>query len=373
MENITNEQYVNLILKYGKKSDDELIKTELKVLCEDALKEFDEKDIFYKNTNVSFDEFLKDYIYSRLASFWKNSSKEFQKNKIREVIEFSKKDLNGLEKIWENTNDEVQKENYQILDEILTYIIERDNFDCFEDSDYLIKIWGNSDKYSQEKCIDKYLEIVKLMKNEELLEDLYCIWFETPEKIQSITFSKFLEMFKDNSNFLERFWTYTKKEVQEKKADEFLKAYKNNMDIKIDEIKKSFYGFEYNDLVNSKMIDDINNFSVMLNKNKFQIPYEYATELIEHQKYKEFFDNTDFRFFRGELSDINEKLSEQSKLEKISFYKFARCLGCFSKEKIKDKNGNDTEIIVGQKASSFLANMIKTPNFRLRKFSRIIF
>ena len=91
MENITNEQYVNLILKYGKKSDDELIKTELKVLCEDALKEFDEKDIFYKNTNVSFDEFLKDYIYSRLASFWKNSSKEFQKNKIREVIEFSKK------------------------------------------------------------------------------------------------------------------------------------------------------------------------------------------------------------------------------------------------------------------------------------------
>lgn len=369
MENITNEQYVNLILKYGKQLDNEIINTEFKFLKEEALKEFTDKNMFYQNTYLSFDDFFENYIYSRLVSFWKNSSNEFQEQNLKTVIEFCKEDLDILANIWKNTDKEVQKNNYQVLDYVLSYITEREEFDYYEDSEYIIKLWLNTDKVVQEKSIDTFLRMIDIMKDNNKPDDIHCMWFETADTVQDKTFEKILGMFKDNPDFIKMFWSYTGSEVQKKKVDEFLQLYKGNTNIKIDVISNSFYDFKYTDLANDKIISDIYDFAVMLNKSKFQIPYEYAIELVEQNKYKDFFDDTNFRFFRAELPNINEKLSKYEKAEKISFYKFARCLGCFSKEKIKDENGNDTETVVGQKASSFLANMLKNPNFRLRKFS----
>lgn len=124
-------------------------------------------------------------------------------------------------------------------------------------------------------------------------------------------------------------------------------------------------------LKDSENLKEFIELSRYLNKQGAEIPYEYACELIKNDKIKEFIENTDLRFFKNELPNINDKLKDYSDIEKISFYKFAFALGCFSKEKILNKSGKETETYLAQKASSILAKIVNKDIIKCGEYSKI--
>ena len=80
--------------------------------------------------------------------------------------------------------------------------------------------------------------------------------------------------------------------------------------------------------------------------------------------------NLDFKFINNELPvKVMDDLFECEHEEVRDFLKFAKALGCFSKEKMLDESGRETEIFLGQKASSLLVQLMKTEELKLRKIS----
>lgn len=137
--------------------------------------------------------------------------------------------------------------------------------------------------------------------------------------------------------------------------------------INLEIMEKVFEGFDYTVIFQKQKFAKFAELARVLVKNKFKIPYIYGLQLIENEKINILTENTDFRFFKNELTDINEKLLEFSEDEKNAFFKFATVLGCFNTEKILDKFGNPTNIICAQKASSLLAKLLRTNEIELRK------
>ena len=136
--------------------------------------------------------------------------------------------------------------------------------------------------------------------------------------------------------------------------------------VELGKIAKSFDGFDYSILVQSDKLSEITDFSEILSKNKFSIPYVYGLALVKSGKTKSFTDNSDFRFFKNEIPKINDMLLDFPKEERLDFYKFASALGCFSTEKMLDKKGKETQVPLAQKASSLLAIILKTDEMKLR-------
>ncbi len=145
-----------------------------------------------------------------------------------------------------------------------------------------------------------------------------------------------------------------------KNKDEYIDA------LEFEKIAKSFVGLDYNILVPSNRFDQVITLSQNLTKNKFSIPYVYALELIKKEKARFFYENSDFRFFKSEISEINDMLSDFPEEERLNFFKFATSLGCFSTKKILNENGKETEILLAQKACSLLARLLKTDEMKLR-------
>lgn len=137
----------------------------------------------------------------------------------------------------------------------------------------------------------------------------------------------------------------------------------------ISKIAQPFDEFDYNILIQKNKLGNVIEFSNVLNKYKFCVPCSYALLLIENGKEKTFYEDSDFRFFKNEIPTINNMLCKIPEKEKAEFFKFANTLGCFSKEKILDKNGKETEVMLAQKASSLLAQILKTEKMQLRKIS----
>lgn len=146
---------------------------------------------------------------------------------------------------------------------------------------------------------------------------------------------------------------------------ENIEEYTNS--IEVDLAKKVLIGFEYDILFdNNKDLSQVSKLVDVLDKNNFAIPYGYAKELVEKKQVDILCNNTDFRYFKSEFPNINKDLSFFPKKERIAFFKFASALGCFSKEKLRNKDGKETTAFIGQKASSFLAMLLKTKEITLR-------
>ena len=142
---------------------------------------------------------------------------------------------------------------------------------------------------------------------------------------------------------------------------------KNDTDVvELDKIAKPFDGFDYSILVQKDRLDEITDLSEILSKNKFSIPYVYGLALIKSGKTKSFTENSDFRFFKNEVPKINDMLLDFPEEERLDFFKFASSLGCFSTEKMLDKKGKETQVPLAQKASSLLAQLLKTDEMKLR-------
>lgn len=142
--------------------------------------------------------------------------------------------------------------------------------------------------------------------------------------------------------------------------------------VEFDKLRKIFGNFEYDILLETDKLNELLNLLEFLKKNKFRIPYAYAMALVESGNVQNFCNNSDIRFFRNEIPNINDMLLEFPEEEQIAFFKFATALGCFSKRKLLDKNDEETQICLAQKSTSLIARLIKTEGMRLRTVQQII-
>ena len=163
---------------------------------------------------------------------------------------------------------------------------------------------------------------------------------------------------------------FSKDEIQKeeyRRVDTFDKVMRTLDDVDYDEILRNAKAYAFDSKTN-QLID----LAEKLSKSKFRMPYVYVEQLIRNNLAKRLIENGEFRFLRSEIPDINDKLLDFSDDEKIDFYKFASALGCFSKEKMLDDNGKETEVIMGQKATSLLMRFLKTGALELGQFKNLV-
>ena len=163
---------------------------------------------------------------------------------------------------------------------------------------------------------------------------------------------------------------FSKDEIQNedyRTVDIFGKMIRTLDDFDYNEIIKMVKSYEFGE-IEKRLID----FTEKLSRSKFKMPYVYVEQLIQHDLARELIKNGEFRFLRSEIPDINDRLLDFSDEEKINFYKFANTLGCFSKEKMLDGKGRETEVIMGQKATSLLMQFLKTGTIKLGEFSDLV-
>lgn len=138
--------------------------------------------------------------------------------------------------------------------------------------------------------------------------------------------------------------------------------------IEVGKISRALIGFDYNILIQGNDLEQIRKLSEVLSKNKFSIPYIYGEQLINSGNINSFLEHSDFRFFRSEMPHINDRLAQLPEEERLDFFKFANALGCFSTEKMLDKNGKETQTILAQKATTLIGELLKTEGMKLGKY-----
>lgn len=141
--------------------------------------------------------------------------------------------------------------------------------------------------------------------------------------------------------------------------------------IELEKLTRTFSGFDYSLVFKRDKLEQISKLAEILNKNKFSIPAIYGEMLIENGTDEEFVHNSDFRFFKSEFKDINDELLNFPEEERLDFFKFAKALGCFSREKMLDKSGKETQTLLGQKATSILVQLLKTEEMKLGKYHEL--
>ena len=139
----------------------------------------------------------------------------------------------------------------------------------------------------------------------------------------------------------------------------------------LEKYTKAFLGFDYTEIFNKEKMAKLTEFAEMVNKNHLKIPYSYALELIDEEIGESFFEGKDFRFFRNEIPELNDMLKNYTDEEQSALYKFANALGCFSNKKMFDNQGKETEIILGQKATSFFSRILKTDQMHIGVYEEL--
>ena len=177
---------------------------------------------------------------------------------------------------------------------------------------------------------------------------------------------------------------YMRKETLKDGSDVYI--FESEADVSSDEvieIKKyqdmfltdslSLYYFLSTDIRNLKKLLNI------LDKNKVPMPEYFAKKLSPNFEGFVYYNNV--RFFKNEVLSLpqlqfvyenNYNISYDEEYLLSNLYLLAYGLGCFSNEKIVNKKGEVTNITVGQKASSLLANLIKSEAISLEYLSSLV-
>lgn len=165
---------------------------------------------------------------------------------------------------------------------------------------------------------------------------------------------------------------YTRKDEIEFLKDEPEEKEKYTQIINLEKIRNTLRDFDDYDLLLKKdKVPDLLELTELLNKTKFRIPFVYGLILLENYAVKKFSKESDFRYFKSEFPDIDKELSKYSIEEQANFFKFAKAIGCFSKEKVLDKDNKETKTVLGQKASSILARIIKSNAIPFGMYSKL--
>lgn len=143
--------------------------------------------------------------------------------------------------------------------------------------------------------------------------------------------------------------------------------------IDINELERVFTNLEdidYASLLQYTNVDSFNKLKEMLIKANIKMPSSFFNTIMLCDGLQDFVNNNNFKFFKDELKDILPKLEKFSNSEVGNFFMFAKALGCFSTEKLKNTKGIKTNAILGQKACSVLRQLISNGYIELGEFSR---
>ena len=139
---------------------------------------------------------------------WEKTNPELQNDKLEEIIEILKESPDCLEKIWTNTDINVQKEKAYLLDKIIDY--------AQNDPKSLAIIWSNTDKNVQkEKAYLLETIIIDYLKDNPPM--VARIWGNTHIDVQDEKVEDIIKKIKDNPNFLGVLWRNTDTVVQQKR------------------------------------------------------------------------------------------------------------------------------------------------------------
>ena len=106
-------------------------------------------------------------------------------------------------------------------------------------------------------------------------------------------------------------------------------------------------------------------------KKDLMFPVNFLAGFSSKKEFDKFIEESDFRAFNSNFPDIEKMFHRREDIDTVCFFKFAKALGCFSKKPIIDKNDEETDIMLSQKASSVLAKLIKVPPFDSDVYGRL--
>lgn len=132
----------------------------------------------------------------------------------------------------------------------------------------------------------------------------------------------------------------------------------------LDKTKKFITNFDYNYLLPINNIQIICDIVDKLDKAQYTIPVEFLKKIFFYNIQNDFIKNCNIKHFKNEINNIGY-VSDVKLLELA--YKF----GCFSTEKMLDKNGKQTQTTLGQKSSHLLSKMLTdqtVSNYSLTSF-----
>lgn len=143
--------------------------------------------------------------------------------------------------------------------------------------------------------------------------------------------------------------------------------------IELEKIFKVVSNFHYERVLIDNTFYHVNELAKVLNKVGISMPYEYIVTLARHRKLQDFYLNSNFKHFKNEA--IVQRFLRNKCLvisnDKICFYNFINALGCFSNKKMLDDKGRETNIMLAQKANTFLANILKDNLLKEGDFGRL--
>ncbi len=141
--------------------------------------------------------------------------------------------------------------------------------------------------------------------------------------------------------------------------------------VELGKLAKTFKDFDYGLIFGNFNLEILNKLAESLNKNKISFPYVFVKQLIDKGMLENFQDLCDVRFLKSEDGvDLtkNERYGQLTMEEKFDYYKFMLALGCFSKDKVLDKNGKETEVLLAQKATSAFSQILKSEMLKIGDF-----
>lgn len=97
----------------------------------------------------------------------------------------------------------------------------------------------------------------------------------------------------------------------------------------------------------------------------FKMPYKQIEYLINKNQLKTFLENSNFDIYHKYFPNDRDFFIDEAERGWINF---ANNLGCFSKEKVKDENGNETEELLAEKACKFLMEIINRKDINFMDF-----
>ncbi|MCL2756355.1 MAG: leucine-rich repeat domain-containing protein [Firmicutes bacterium] len=137
--------------------------------------------------------------------------------------------------------------------------------------------------------------------------------------------------------------------------------------VNIEQTTKVFSNFDASQIVKHNP-DDLDALVKRLVKDKYVLPHSFVLELSKNGLLDRLSQNTNFKFFKNELKDYMDDIEDLNEHYLLHFMKFALSLGCFSEEKIKDRNGVETNKPLAQTASTLLSNILRDETFSLYNF-----
>ena len=132
--------------------------------------------------------------------------------------------------------------------------------------------------------------------------------------------------------------------------------------VDLDKVNSCILDFDISELAFEENIDKIMPVVEKLSHSKMVISNDFYSKYNERGMLGKIANEMNFKFFPKEIPELRAVLALQGRYneESLAFLKFANAIGCFSNEKLLNKEGKETPTPFAQKASTALAGLLRS-------------